>query len=55
MEQLSFFDGGMQSPKLPSDLMDYKPGFFSWDESADLAKKLKETITWKQGTIHMYG
>jgi alkylated DNA repair dioxygenase AlkB len=55
MEQLSFFDGGMQSPKLPADLMDYKPGFFSPDESADLVKKLKETITWNQGTIHMYG
>jgi alkylated DNA repair dioxygenase AlkB len=55
MEQLSFFDGGVQSPKLPADLMDYKPGFFNGEESADLVKKLKETITWNQETIQMYG
>ena len=55
MEQLSFFDGGVQSPKLPADLMDYRPNFFSREESVELSQALKETITWNQETIQMYG
>ena len=55
MEQLSFFDGGLQNPKLPNDLMDYHPGFFTRDESASLAGALRETINWRQETIQMYG
>ena len=55
MEQLSFFDGGLQKPKLPTDLMDYRAGFFTRDESASLAGTLRETINWKQETIQMYG
>ncbi|MFD0766773.1 alpha-ketoglutarate-dependent dioxygenase AlkB family protein [Mucilaginibacter lutimaris] len=55
MEQLSFFDGGGQAPKLPSELMDYRPGFFTRDESDDLMQRLKATIQWKQETIQMYG
>jgi alkylated DNA repair dioxygenase AlkB len=54
MEQLSFFDGG-QSLKLPLELMDYRPNFFTREESADLMQKLKATIAWKQETIQMYG
>lgn len=55
MEQLSFFDGGGQSPNLPLELMDYRPTFFSPAESADLLEKLKASIQWKQETIRMYG
>lgn len=55
MEQLSFFDGGLQSPKLPADLLDYRPGFFTQQESAKLVPILKDTINWNQETIHMYG
>lgn len=55
MEQLSFFDGGLQSPKLPADLMEYVPGFFSGDEVALLTVKLKRDIIWSQETIRMYG
>lgn len=55
MEQLSFFDGGVQSPKLPDELMEYKPGFFTNEESAGLIPILKDTINWNQETIQMYG
>jgi alkylated DNA repair dioxygenase AlkB len=54
MEQLSFFDGG-QGLKLPPELMDYRPNFFTREESAGLMQKLKATIAWKQETIQMYG
>jgi alkylated DNA repair dioxygenase AlkB len=54
MEQLSFFDGG-QGLKLPLELMDYHPNFFTREESAGLMQKLKATIAWKQETIQMYG
>jgi alkylated DNA repair dioxygenase AlkB len=55
MEQLSFFDGGVQSPKLPEELMEYKPGFFTNEESTRLIPILKDTINWNQETIQMYG
>ncbi|AMR32826.1 2OG-Fe(II) oxygenase [Mucilaginibacter sp. PAMC 26640] len=55
MEQLSFFNGGLQSPKLPVELMEYKPEFFSAGEVAELTPKLKSTIRWTQETIQMYG
>ena len=55
MEQLSFFNGGLQSPKLPVELMEYKPDFFSAGEVSELTPKLKSTIRWTQETIKMYG
>ncbi|RFZ84297.1 alpha-ketoglutarate-dependent dioxygenase AlkB [Mucilaginibacter terrenus] len=55
MEQLSFFDGGGQSPKLPTDLMDYRPSFFSREESAGYITAFHSNINWKQETIQMYG
>jgi alkylated DNA repair dioxygenase AlkB len=55
MEQLNFFDGGGQSLKLPAELMDYRPGFFSKEESAAFMQKFKGNIAWKQETIQMYG
>ncbi|RYU91724.1 alpha-ketoglutarate-dependent dioxygenase AlkB [Mucilaginibacter terrigena] len=55
MEQLSFFDDNRQSPGIPAGLMDYKPNFFTAEESARLFRELKETIQWKQETILMYG
>ncbi|OOQ61720.1 alpha-ketoglutarate-dependent dioxygenase AlkB family protein [Mucilaginibacter pedocola] len=55
MQQLSFFDGGLQSPKLPVELMDYRPAFFSAEESGRLISALKQNIQWNQETILMYG
>jgi alkylated DNA repair dioxygenase AlkB len=55
MEQLSFFDSGMQSPKLPSELMEYVPGFFNPQESSALMQTLKSSVNWQQETIQMYG
>jgi alkylated DNA repair dioxygenase AlkB len=55
MEQLSFFDGGLQSPKLPADLMEYQPGFFTKAECDALIPSLKTNIRWNQETIQMYG
>lgn len=55
MEQLSFFDDGLQSPKLPAHLMQYKPGFFTKAECEALIPSLKTNIRWNQETIQMYG
>ncbi|RWY53703.1 alpha-ketoglutarate-dependent dioxygenase AlkB family protein [Mucilaginibacter gilvus] len=55
MEQLSFFDGGPHSPKLPVDLMEYKPDFFTRAECDTLIPALKTKIRWNQETIQMYG
>lgn len=55
MEQLSFFEGGLQSPKLPAHLMEYKPYFFSRAECNALIPSLKTKIRWNQETIQMYG
>nr|WP_294944702.1 alpha-ketoglutarate-dependent dioxygenase AlkB [uncultured Mucilaginibacter sp.] len=55
MEQLSFFDGGLQSPRLPVELMDYKPNFFSSAECDALIPVLKTKVRWNQETIQMYG
>lgn len=54
MEQLSFFDDE-QGLKLPPNLMDYRPGFFTQEESIRLMRTLKENINWQQETIQMYG
>jgi alkylated DNA repair dioxygenase AlkB len=54
MEQLSIFNSA-QSLKLPTELIDYLPGTFTSEESADLMQKLKASIQWKQETIRMYG
>ena len=55
MEQLSFFDDGLQSPKLPAHLMQCKPGFFTKAECEALIPSLKTNIRWNQETIQMYG
>ncbi|MEO7215390.1 alpha-ketoglutarate-dependent dioxygenase AlkB [Mucilaginibacter sp.] len=55
MEQLSFFDGGLQNPQLPPDLMEYKPRFFTKAECDTLIPALKTNIRWNQETIQMYG
>jgi len=55
MEQLSFFEGGLQSPQLPPDLMEYRAGVFSRPETDTLLPKLKADIRWNQETIQMYG
>ena len=55
MSQTSLFDLGRQSPALPTELLEYKPSLFSVTESADLFKRLTDTIAWKQETLMMYG
>jgi alkylated DNA repair dioxygenase AlkB len=55
MEQLSFFDSGRENNNLPAGLLDYRPGFFSLQESAVYIEALKAGIDWKQETIQMYG
>lgn len=55
MEQLSFFEQAGQSPLLPADLLDYRPGIFSADESAVLLGKFISAVPWKQENIQMYG
>lgn len=56
MEQLSFFDGGLQNTRhLPLKLLDYRPQFFTGEESAAFIQKLKTEIAWQQETIQMYG
>ncbi|WP_374951205.1 alpha-ketoglutarate-dependent dioxygenase AlkB [Mucilaginibacter sp.] len=55
MEQLNMFDNGTQSSKLPPELMVYYPGFFTREEEATLIPILRDTISWKQETIQMYG
>jgi alkylated DNA repair dioxygenase AlkB len=55
MEQLNFFDKAPQSLKLPAELMDYKPAFFSKAECDALIQVLKTNIRWNQETIQMYG
>lgn len=55
MEQLSFFDGGLPTPKLAEELVEYRPGFFTDEESAGLIPVLKDSINWRKETIQMYG
>ncbi|TWR27123.1 alpha-ketoglutarate-dependent dioxygenase AlkB [Mucilaginibacter achroorhodeus] len=56
MEQLSFFDGGLQSTRhLPLHLLDYRSNFFTAGEGKGFMEKLKTDIDWKQETIQMYG
>jgi alkylated DNA repair dioxygenase AlkB len=55
MEQLSFFEESDKGVKLPIDLLDYRPNFFTPAESTDLLKMLNVGINWKQDTIYMYG
>ena len=55
MEQLSFFEQSGQSALLPTDLLDYYPGFFDATESEALLNNMIGTIPWKQESIQMYG
>ncbi len=54
MEQLSFFTEAGQSKGLPPELLDYRPGVFSADESACLMKKLISEMPWQQKLVKMY-
>jgi alkylated DNA repair dioxygenase AlkB len=55
VEQLSFFEQAGQSPDLPPELLDYRPGFFNLPESESLLKTFISTIPWTQEIIKMYG
>jgi alkylated DNA repair dioxygenase AlkB len=47
--------GECKAPNFPKNLIEYKPGFFTNEESTRLIPILKDTINWSQETIHMYG
>ena len=55
MEQLSFFEPSGHSAGLPSDLLEYHPGFFNSAESGKLLNTFIDTIPWVQEDIQMYG
>jgi len=55
VEQLSFFEQAGQSAGIPSDLLEYHPGFFNPAESAVLLNTFINTIPWVQEDIQMYG
>lgn len=54
MEQLSIFPDAGQSKGLPTDLLDYRPGIFSAEESEHLMRKLIAGMPWQQRVIKMY-
>jgi alkylated DNA repair dioxygenase AlkB len=55
VEQLSFFEQAGQSAGLPSELLEYHPGFFNSAESTILLNTFINTIPWVQEDIQMYG
>lgn len=55
MEQLSFFEQSGQSQGLPTELLEYHPGFFNQAECAKLFNTFIGTIPWVQEDIQMYG
>jgi len=54
MEQLSFFAEAGQSTGLPADLLDYRPGIFTTDESETLMQKFISEMPWQQKVIKIY-
>src|SRR5581483_8868924 len=48
MEQLALFAEAGQSKGLPTELLDYRPGLFSHEESDVLLAKFITGIPWKQ-------
>lgn len=55
MEQLSLFGDSGQTPGIPEDLMEYRPGLFSAEESARFLKEFIQTAPWQQKLVSMYG
>lgn len=54
MEQLSFFGEAGQSKDLPVELLEYRPGLFSANESDLLMKKFISEVPWQQRIVKMY-
>jgi len=53
-EQLSFFAEAGQSKGLPAELLDYRPGFFTQQESDHLLDKFINETPWKQTVQKMW-
>jgi len=54
MEQLSFFHEEGQTPGLPKDLLDYRPGLFNADQSEGLLRRFIREVPWQQKVVKMY-
>jgi alkylated DNA repair dioxygenase AlkB len=55
MEQLSFFEDAGQCAGLPNDVLDYRPGLFTSQESESYLHTFALTVPWEQRVITMYG
>jgi alkylated DNA repair dioxygenase AlkB len=53
-EQLSIFAEAGQSKNLPTDLLEYRPGFFNEQESEFLMQKFISETPWEQRVVKMY-
>ncbi|MGM9478123.1 alpha-ketoglutarate-dependent dioxygenase AlkB family protein [Pedobacter sp. GSP4] len=54
MEQLSFFNESGQTPGLPKDVLEYMPGFISFEEADSLLSGFIKTVPWRQKIVKMY-
>jgi alkylated DNA repair dioxygenase AlkB len=54
MEQLCFFPEAGQSKGLPPDMLEYRPGLFSTEESDALLQKFISETPWKQRKQKMW-
>jgi alkylated DNA repair dioxygenase AlkB len=54
MEQLSFFGEAGQTPGLPTELLEYRPGLFAEQQSREILAELIAGTPWKQKTVIMY-
>ena len=55
MEQLSLFGDSGQTPGIPEDLMEYRPGLFTQQESDRFLQEFITTAPWQQKLVSMYG
>jgi alkylated DNA repair dioxygenase AlkB len=54
MEQLTLFTDAGQSKGIPTDMLDYRPGLFTSEESDDLLIKLLSVTPWQQHKARLY-
>jgi alkylated DNA repair dioxygenase AlkB len=55
MAQLSLFEESVTGTTLPRDLLDYRPGIFSPEESHAYLKTFIHDIPWAQRIVQLYG
>ena len=55
MKQLGFFDAAPGSGEIITDIFEYKPGFFTPEQSALYLQSFIHDIHWQQTSIMMYG